>query len=882
MSKNDDQARPTIGVLIDWLGTPYHDEVLTAVNDAVKKHQTNLICFVGGALDVEWNFIGQGNVIYRLANEQVVDGVLMWASTLGHYVDAATFKDFYQSTVMKPLVSLGEALDDIPSILTDNDRGLRELMVYLIEGHGYREIAFIGGPDNNPEAQARFHVYRQVLEEYDIDFDPDLVAPGQFLLVSGTEAIQILLDDRKVSFEAIVAANDDMAFGAIQALQARGIRVPDDVAVVGYDDQADSRYGIPPLTTVRQPVDEQCDIGLQTLLAMLKGEEAASVTILPTKLVVRQSCGMVSETARDIGRVGLPDDYLGDITQVNFQTDFIDIWNALLDEICKIRHRKQAPNSNIIRDQSEKLLTALLLDARTSNSRGFLAELSQQIRRDVAEGLDVQLWHQILTIIRRTLLPFLPEPSIAYQLESLWQQGRVIIGEMAEIAEAQLRLATERQSVLLGEITWKLISTFNVSQLMDILATDLPRLDIDCCYLALYEDVLAGTPVAANRQTELPHYARLILAFDKAGRQTLPEKGERFETSTLLPPHHLARHSEFRLLALPLYFRREHLGFVLFPLSLSRSSVYETLRLHISSALQGALLVGQIQANALHLEDLVEERTVALQNAYQSLKRFNTRMQEDLVMAHHIQQSLLPPVRPAWSGLDIVCSSTPAREVGGDFYAYHANRLDHSGPDQDQTLDHYVIAVGDVSGKGMPAALLMSLSLAAFQTLVRHPLAPDQLLQRLDASLTAAMRSTKQNCALACVYVSEQEDNITFRAVNAGCMTPILRHHDDTVEWLETGGFPLGFGLGQMTEYPEAVGVLRPNDMLILTSDGLVEAKNRHGEILGFSRLTHIVETGPTGDAQALMDHIEHHMAEFVGNTAQHDDVTVVIITPRL
>src|SRR4029079_2860377 len=103
----------------------------------------------------------------------------------------------------------------------------------------------------------RYAAYRHVLEERRIPFDRALVAPGDFQAEAGARAIATWLDDRHVDFEAVVAANDHMALGAMQALQERHIRVPQQVAVIGFDDVDEARFATPSLTTVRQPLYQQ-------------------------------------------------------------------------------------------------------------------------------------------------------------------------------------------------------------------------------------------------------------------------------------------------------------------------------------------------------------------------------------------------------------------------------------------------------------------------------------------------------------------------------------------------------------------------------------------------------------------------------------------------
>lgn len=291
-------------------------------------------------------------------------------------------------------------------------------------------------------------------------------------------------------------------------------------------------------------------------------------------------------------------------------------------------------------------------------------------------------------------------------------------------------------------------------------------------------------------------------------------------------------------------------------------------------------------------EDITDRKEVEaeLQDAYQKLKLLHERMHDDLNMAWQIQQSLLPPARPGWCNLDVMCYCVPAREVGGDFYFYHS--FETQIPLE---VQRFVVAVGDVSGKGMPAALLMAVSLASFKTIITQSyslnkilsslftdkMSSDRILADLDNALAPYTATTRQNCALVCVeiirYVNADRP-ITMHAFNAGCIIPFVRRVDGSVKWVEAFGMPLGVGSGGAMGHESATLELFEGDMVILTSDGVVEAQNREREIFGFSRLEEAIALGPTDNASMMLDYLRTKLDIFVGNVEPHDDQTLVVI----
>jgi len=248
------------------------------------------------------------------------------------------------------------------------------------------------------------------------------------------------------------------------------------------------------------------------------------------------------------------------------------------------------------------------------------------------------------------------------------------------------------------------------------------------------------------------------------------------------------------------------------------------------------------------------------------------RLRSDLVLAREIQQSLLPPPAPRWPDLEVACYTQPAFEVGGDFYAYHASTQARV------LLNKYILAIGDVSGKGVSAALLMATSLSQFDASLSLKLTPAKLLVYLDQALLPYTKSRRQNCALCYVeLVGINTVRPMLKAVNAGCIPPYLKHADGSVEWAAIGGFALGQGLGAQMGYQEIRHLLAKGDMIILTTDGLVEASNTRSEMFGFGRLEQAIISGPTSSAAAMLEHLKTEIATYVGEAEPHDDITIVV-----
>lgn len=594
-------SRPTIGLLVDLLTYEYQAGVWSGVTAAARERGVNLFCFVGKALRSPYGFEAQGNVIYDLVDAENVDGLVILSGAIGTRVGSEKTRDFCERYRPLPMVSVGLALEGIPSVLVDNEKGLRDAINHLIEVHGHRRIAFIRGPEDHQEAEVRYRTYTQTLAEHGISLDPSLVAPGDFLPATGAAAIRLLLDEREADFEAVVAANDDMALAALEALQARGIAVPYEVAVVGFDDVEETRIVTPPLTTVRQPLYEQGQQAIEMLLALLADEEVPKQVTLPTELVSRQSCGCLSQAV-----VEAADGLQAAVGPAKANREKLEAaLTAQREEILDgMMQALGGPGESPGSAWAEQLLDGFAAELAGASAGVFLAALNEVLSQVAAAAGDIVTVQNVVSRLRRSTLPYLDDEALSLA-EALWHQARVMIGETAERAQAYKALRGEQQAQMLRQIEASLITTFDVGALMDVLAGELPGLGIPSVYLSMYED-----PQPYAYPDPAPEWSRLMLAYTEEGRVELPSDGLRFSSRQLTPQGLWPRERPHSFVVVPLHFREYQMGFSLFEVGPREGMIYEVLRGQTGSALQATMLVHE-----------VEERRRALQEANYALQR---------------------------------------------------------------------------------------------------------------------------------------------------------------------------------------------------------------------------------------------------------------------
>ncbi|WP_405612824.1 LacI family DNA-binding transcriptional regulator [Streptomyces sp. NBC_01508] len=259
----------------------YSDQIIRGMERAARRH--------GYALLIAASLVGgPESLVAKVAGR--VDGFAVLARTV-------PTEDLEVISRRLPVVMLAgpREIDHLDHIEVANSDGERELARHLIRDHGLRRLAFVGGDRESPDAQARFRGYQEACREAGLPVadEPDLRA-GMMTQAEGERATDALLD-RATGHErpqGILFANDQMAIGALHALERRGVRVPDDIAVTGFDGIPLSRIVRPPLTTVRQPMRRLGEEAVELLIHRLSDPTRPPVSLmLPVSVARRGSCG---------------------------------------------------------------------------------------------------------------------------------------------------------------------------------------------------------------------------------------------------------------------------------------------------------------------------------------------------------------------------------------------------------------------------------------------------------------------------------------------------------------------------------------------------------------------------------------------------------------
>ncbi|WP_224360758.1 LacI family DNA-binding transcriptional regulator [Hyalangium versicolor] len=265
----------SVGVITQDIASPFFNESLKGIEDSLAKAGYAPL-FVSG----HWKKEKETECMSLLAARRV-DGVIV----LTGMIDDAALLSY---AARLPLVITGRNLQgtNVVSIQANNEQAGYDATRHLLD-LGHTRIAHISGPEVNVDAQDRLAGYRRALTEAGLPVEERLITYGDFHETSGLLAVNQLLESR-LNFTALFVANDQMAYGARLALYRKGIRVPEDVSIIGFDDLPSSLYTTPPLTTVRQPAYDLGKIAGDAMLGLIQGEPV-SIPHIPLQVIVRES-----------------------------------------------------------------------------------------------------------------------------------------------------------------------------------------------------------------------------------------------------------------------------------------------------------------------------------------------------------------------------------------------------------------------------------------------------------------------------------------------------------------------------------------------------------------------------------------------------------------
>ncbi|MFP4163993.1 MAG: diguanylate cyclase domain-containing protein [Chitinispirillaceae bacterium] len=586
--------KPTIGFFISELENSYTQTLCQGITDSAEKAGVNLIIFPGKSPKAPYEYQYQYNAIYELPTSENIDALILATGTMINFLTTEEFKAFYTRYGNIPMVSISIPLEGVPSVLIDNKVGLKKIFEHLIDHHKFSRIAYISGPDNNTEAQERFSVYSQVLKENGIEFDPELVYSGDFTQYAGVHAVNDFLDKRKVNFQALAAANDEMALSAMQELQRRGVRVPDEVAVVGFDNVESARFCSPSLTTVAQPIYEQACKAFEMACDLVKQKKMGDIT-LPTSVVMRESCGCLSPAVSSINAYQKLQEKNGS----SFQEKLPSLEGIKADpQIIAIFERvnRIAEKGSVEYEEGLELIN----------------DFTQIVFCEDTDENAILSWQNAITQIRTKALCSAKSTDAVIQLEDFFHRARVVL------LESSLKMNANRWSIhhndirgLRGVLSLLISDVYNREESLRAIIPTLKEMGIKSCQVFLYDKASLHK---ITDEWSFPNNIRLSMAFSER-KLGFSDTCSTMKVKEVLSKELFPEDERYTLVISPLFYMDEQLGFLICEVDLNDIYLFESLVVEISCALKLAYLIKTRQS--------IEDK---LRFALEELERYNEQL----------------------------------------------------------------------------------------------------------------------------------------------------------------------------------------------------------------------------------------------------------------
>ena len=548
---------PTLGLFVGTTDDANENLLIRGVWEAAQDFGARFVCFNSGAVSSPHGFEAMRTLYDGFCDGPILDAHIMsWS--VNHHSANETFTDFCRHYKTRPVVTLAIQLPGIPCVQSDNRGGMSALMDHLLDVHGYRKIAFIGGPEGYQEADLRRAVFLEKLAEKGVSPPESWLVSGDFSEESGFQAMEHLLSGGTLPFEGVVAANDYMAFGAHRALTLCGYQVPRDLFLTGFDDIQESRFHNPPLTTVRQFIEV---LAKQAVNAVLRtGSGTPPLTLVPTELSVRGSCGCVRWAAPSGG-----------------------FWDpSLLLAEGEISRRR-------LSDTLDQALVG-------NKDEVFFAELHHVLEEAPSSGLDA--WQAGLSLIRSELqTKTLTAEQRAFG-EGLLHEARRLVADQVLRRDVLLRLRAEELAGRVIACAEALATSYSLDSILTVLRELLPPMGLRGAWLSLLDGGSSEAPV-------------LALAFDQWGASEVPRQA--FRGTQLVPGGLAELDSHHKLLVVEvLASQHKPLGLVVFSTDIEGARISGSLRSQISGAIRGVRLLEENQRAEHQL--LQSEKLAALGN----------------------------------------------------------------------------------------------------------------------------------------------------------------------------------------------------------------------------------------------------------------------------
>jgi diguanylate cyclase (GGDEF)-like protein len=578
------EKRLHFGVLMSSLDDPSQIRILDGIIEYTRKHDINLTAYVA-----TYQTTGDESAscieacTQTIIRSESLTGVVIFGGFIAHTIGYEVFEEYTNRIAERlPVIMVSYTMEGIPTVLADNVGGIANAVEHLIKVHGKRKIAFIKGPDGHPEAEERLEGYIKALTENGIEVDESYIFPGNFSREGGYEAAVEMFDVRSVFAEAIVTSDDESAIGFVNELRSRGIVVPVDIAVAGFDDDRGSAVSIPSISTARQDFFELGEAGAVLLGKKIRDEQVDGLNYVTPRFIARQSCGCVGRST--------PEEM--------FKSEDIPMEKEALITFVQGHFMPLFPNQvpqSLVSEWAAEVIEEI--KKSSFNVDSFLQLLDTILIVYSHYSSDFDIWYKALDILTMCAEFQQGDGDNAHLILSTLILARTLVNDVC-LREAKNREYEKYDAQLfLKRITNSLVLLFDIDSLAEESYNSLPQFSINTIFIGLYHSSIKHSDPEANRNIET------LIGYDRDNKFNIKYSNIKLTNPN---PIHFSDYSTIEgfdfeserreFFFIPLFFKDEELGIMLLPyIPEIPIDAYDTLRLNITAATKGAELLSTIR-----------------------------------------------------------------------------------------------------------------------------------------------------------------------------------------------------------------------------------------------------------------------------------------------
>ncbi len=557
--------RKTIGILVGSQSSYFQESIVRGANAMAKELDYNVITFAGGPMNPPKSSPQRRARIFELIDPKMFDGFIISLSSLARFSSTKEIQRFLEQFANIPIVNVSGYYKELINITADYASGLSALINHYITVHEYKRIALFRGPSNHNTSSNRHEIYKRELEKHKISYDENLVIYGDLDASTSNSFVTELLDIRKETCDAIITMNDSTALEVISILKARGIKIPEDIAVSGSMNTKDGKFSKPKLTTIQEPLSQLGEKAMRVLKEVFDGNEVMNNYHIPTTLVIRESCGCINNEMEESGYALFEnknkESVCTEITCMDFLKEYCkkekkinslvskngNIWDVLKDYEIALNSGSPEKFSR----QIEEYINASLSDKNIVVWLDFMKKMQYKTMQCCLEKTNSYHQLQILNVLTNTL-EFLHAKALTYQT----QETKFYIDYLRKVSQ---NLNPSFDLAAIHKYIIKLLSLKN-------------------CFIMTYKNNKSKI-----KKVECIHALcqKQFLEFTKDQKI--------YNQQEILPSSIHPFLERYEFIIFPLYYKAEPLGYLFLDYNVQNSTAYENIQSLISASLKNEL-----------------------------------------------------------------------------------------------------------------------------------------------------------------------------------------------------------------------------------------------------------------------------------------------------